>query len=93
LKLSKKEIYYTVCSLLVMLKNSCSKLQCQKGSSLPETNPRVSLRCCSLFRSSSRLESLILSNLTRFTCECSEEEIDDDDDNDIAYRRVGCIIF
>ena len=26
-----KAVYYTACSLLVILKNSCSKLHCQKG--------------------------------------------------------------
>jgi len=30
LKLSGNEVYYTAWSLLVMLKNSCSKLRCQK---------------------------------------------------------------
>ena len=30
LKLSGDEVYYTACSLLVVLKNSCSKLHCQK---------------------------------------------------------------
>ena len=34
----------------------------------------------SLFRGSSRFESLILSHHSRFTCECNKEEIDDDDD-------------
>jgi len=33
-----------------------------------------------LFRGSSRFESLILSDQSRFTCECNEEEINHDDD-------------
>ena len=32
--LSDKEVYYTACSLLVILKNSCSQLHSQRGSSL-----------------------------------------------------------
>ena len=31
LKLSGNKVYYTACSLLVILKNSCSKLHRQKG--------------------------------------------------------------
>ena len=30
LKLSGNEVYYTACSLLAILKNSCSKRHCQK---------------------------------------------------------------
>ena len=33
--LSGNEVYYTACSLLVMLKNSCSKRHCQKGNLNP----------------------------------------------------------
>ena len=33
-----------------------------------------------IFRSSSRFESLILSQHSWFTCECNKEEINDDDD-------------
>ena len=44
------------------------------------------LKCClyrvALFRGSSRFESLILSHNSRFTCECNNEEINDDDDDD-----------
>ena len=29
-KLSGNEVYYTACSLLVILKNSCRKFHCQK---------------------------------------------------------------
>ena len=35
LKLSGNEVYYTACSLLVIFKNSCSKLHRQKVSALP----------------------------------------------------------
>ena len=34
-----------------------------------------------LFRGSSRFESLILSDYSRFACECNQEEINDDDDD------------
>jgi hypothetical protein len=34
LKLSGDEVYYTACSLLVVLKNSCGKLHCEKGFNL-----------------------------------------------------------
>ena len=33
-----------------------------------------------LFRCSSRFESLILSHHSRFTCECNNADINDDDD-------------
>jgi len=40
----------------------------------------------SLFRGSSRSESLILSHHSRFECECNKEEINnDDDENGLAY--------
>ena len=32
--LSGNKIYYTACSLLVILNNSCSKIHCQKGFNL-----------------------------------------------------------
>ena len=32
--ISCNEVYYTACSLLVILKNSCSKVHCQKGFNL-----------------------------------------------------------
>ena len=34
LNLACNDVYYTACSLLVTLQNSCSKLHCQKGFSL-----------------------------------------------------------
>ena len=34
-----------------------------------------------LVRGSSGFESLILSHHSRFTCECNQEEIDEDDDD------------
>ena len=40
-----------------------------------------------LFRGSSRFESLILSHHSRFTCECNKEEINDD--NDDKGSRTG----
>ena len=30
---------------------------------------------------------MILSNHSRFTCECNKEDIDDDDDDDVKRRR------
>ena len=35
-----------------------------------------------LFRGSSRFENLIVSQHSRFTCECNKEDINDDDDDD-----------
>jgi len=32
--LSGNEVYYTACSFLVIFKNSCCKLHCQKGFNL-----------------------------------------------------------
>jgi len=36
-----------------------------------------------LCRGSSMFESLILSHHSKFTCECNEEDINDDDDDDV----------
>ena len=47
---------------------------------------RCRLLIVPLCRGSSRFESLILSHHSRFTCECTKEEInDDDDDDDLPY--------
>ena len=34
LKLTGTEVYYTTCSLLILSKNSCGELDCQKGLNL-----------------------------------------------------------
>ena len=36
---------------------------------------------------SSRFESLISSHNSRFTCECNKEELNDDDDDDVALSH------
>jgi len=48
---------------------------------LAEVDSSCRLLIVPLFRGISRCESLILSHHLRFTCECNQEELDDDDDD------------
>ena len=47
-----------------------------------------------LFRGSSRFETLILSQHSRFNvaCECHKEEINDDDDDGVMVKGLGVIV-
>ena len=47
LNLSGNEVYYTVCSLLVILKNPCSKLHYQRGFDLNPFSYKICEWCCS----------------------------------------------
>jgi len=64
-----------------------------------ESRERVASLAVPLFRCSSSFESLILSQHSRFTCECNKEEIndDDDDDDDVAsldkIKPIGFVFF
>ena len=61
-----------------------------KAKRVPEVDSSCRLSIVSLFRGSSRFESLILSHHFRFnvTCERNKEEIDDDDASEGAPGRV-----
>ena len=54
------------------------------SSGVPEVDSSCRLLIVPLFRGSSRFEGLILSHHSRYkvTCECNEEGINDDDDDD-----------
>ena len=53
----------------------------RKQVRVSQVDCRCRLLIVPLFRGSSRFESLILSHLSRFTCECNEEDINDDDES------------
>ena len=60
----------------------------------PEVDSICRLLIVPLFRGSSRFESLILSHHSRrVTCECDEEDIDDDHHDDVSPSYFGILDY